>query len=206
MNKAKAGMRSHKELATDVIIGLFWVFFAYNHLVAYFTYHHKSFLLIVISETLLFILYMMRSRVRSISEEPWDWFCAVAATFGGLLFIPAEIGAVAPIGEILLVIGLSIQIASILALNRRIGIIPANRGIQSRWVYSVIRHPMYAAYMFVYMGYVINFPTFWNTGVMLMSVAFQIFRIHNEEKHLAKDEIYRTYTANVKWRLLPYIY
>lgn len=199
--------RQAKEIFVDIVVAVFFILFAWIHLAHYIVDRYLVLLLVVIAETLLFVFYIMRNRAASVSGEPWDWFCAIGGTFAGLFFRPDNsITTLTSIGDSFLIVGIFVQIASVLSLNKRIGIIPAHRGIQTRGMYRFVRHPMYAAYILVDIGYIISFPTVWNISIALFAMAFQFLRIHNEERHLGADRQYKTYAAKVRWRIAPYIY
>src|SRR5215467_1336419 len=86
------------------------------------------------------------------------WLLAAGGTFGGLLLrrsgAPSHWGVDA--GLALQLIGLVVAIVSLLALGRSFGFVAADRGLVTRGPYAVIRHPLYAAYVVIQAGYLLQ--------------------------------------------------
>jgi protein-S-isoprenylcysteine O-methyltransferase Ste14 len=73
-------------------------------------------------------------------------------------------------------------------------------------MYSIVRHPLYLAYVFADIGY--NLQE-WNYGTLLLVAAgwaSMIYRIHLEERVLSGDASWADYTARVRYRLVPGIW
>jgi protein-S-isoprenylcysteine O-methyltransferase Ste14 len=120
------------------------------------------------------------------------------------LFVrPVQTTVVTPFSEAVMLFGFLLSLSSKLALNRRFGIVAANRGVQTKWPYSIVRHPMYAGYLITQVGFFITSPTLWNAFVYAIAWTLQILRIFEEEKLLKQDEAYRTFTQRVRYRLVP---
>ncbi|MEI8305708.1 MAG: methyltransferase [Chloroflexales bacterium] len=92
---------------------------------------------------------------------------------------------------------------AILSLGRSFGMEPAHRGLQTRWLYRVVRHPIYAAYLLIVGGFLMAHPSWWNGLVALIWLGVQIARIGREEALLGRDEHYQGYIQQVRWRLVP---
>ena len=58
--------------------------------------------------------------------------------------------------------GLLLALLATASLGRHLGVLPAVRGITTRGVYAVVRHPMYAAYMLLFVAYVAGEPSVHN--------------------------------------------
>jgi protein-S-isoprenylcysteine O-methyltransferase Ste14 len=155
--------------------------------------------------TVLFILF--RRRTAAVSLNPVDWGLAWIGTLlpllmrpGGEPLVPREIIVV------LAIEGMIIQFAAKLSLNRRFGIGPANRGIQARWAYRFVRHPMYLGYMLTQLGYLLLHPTLYNLCLSGITTGCQIGRILREESFLLSDPAYRLYAERVRFRLVPLVF
>jgi protein-S-isoprenylcysteine O-methyltransferase Ste14 len=156
-------------------------------------------------------LVLIRRRAISVSESPSDWALAFAGTMFPLLMRPVVGGeelfaGAAVVATGLIAVGASISFMAKLSLNRRMAIAPANRGVQARWAYAVIRHPMYAGYIVAQVGYLIHNPTWTNVAIYLCSWALQGVRIVREERHLSLDQAYRAYSERVRFRLVPGVF
>lgn len=91
-------------------------------------------------------------------------------------------------------------------LGRRFGIVAADRGLQTRGPYAIVRHPIYAAYLLVFGGFVLAHPSLSNGLVLAVWMAVQVRRIQVEEAWLSADTAYLVYQARVRWRLAPGIW
>jgi protein-S-isoprenylcysteine O-methyltransferase Ste14 len=81
-----------------------------------------------------------------------------------------------------------------------------NRGIVSRFPYSIVRHPAYISKNLVWwitMIPIINWK--FALGMSFWTLIY-FFRAITEERHLLKDPDYVKYCKKVKWRFIPYIY
>ena len=110
------------------------------------------------------------------------------------------------VGGALQMIGQALALSATLALGRSFGIVAANRGIQTGGLYRIVRHPLYAAYLLAFGGYVLAHPSHLNSGVLLVWVGIQMARIHAEERLLGADPCYCAYAARVRFRLLAGIW
>ncbi len=111
-----------------------------------------------------------------------------------------------PAGQVLQILGIVLQVLAVVSLNRSIGIVAANRGVRTRGLYSVIRHPLYASYVFSYAGFLLNQPSAYNATVVAFWVFFQWMRIHYEEQVLTLDPEYTAYMERTRWRILPFVF
>ena len=122
-------------------------------------------LLLVIGESLGVALILVRRRSASLSSQPFDWalsFSAVSAPL--LLTTPAPASTFIPEALVttLMLAGLLVQISGKLALARSFGLVPANRGVKTRGLYRVVRHPIYAGYTLTHIGFLLGFPSLQN--------------------------------------------
>lgn len=151
------------------------------------------------------ILYLTRRRPQKVSVDPFAWVVAVAGTWTPLLFRPVA-GEEHPLGQALQIVGVALQLAAVVSLNRSIGIVAANRGVRTRGLYRFIRHPLYASYVFSYSGFLINQFSSYNAVVVAFWVFFQLMRIRYEEELLSLDLEYRAYMSRTPWRILPFVF
>jgi len=106
-------------------------------------------------------------------------------------------------GLVLVTLAACLSFASLATLGRWFGVRPALRGLATKGPYRLVRHPMYLAYIVADIGY--NLQE-WNTGTVLMVLAgwlSVLYRIHAEERVLARDPGWPIYTARVRYRLVP---
>ena len=182
-----------------LVLVLFALFCASN-----FRSHELYNLPMLLSELMTAVLILVRRSTDAVSRSPSDWVLAFVGTTAALLARP---GGHHPIsvtaGVTLVMVGTCIALAAKLSLNRSFGLAPANRGIKSRGAYAFLRHPMYLGYMVSQVGFFLLNPT-WRNGLLYALVwTIQIARLLREERWLLTDPSYRTYAAEVRFRLIP---
>ena len=73
--------------------------------------------------------------------------------------------------------------------------------------YAVVRHPMYAAIMPLYLFTPLALGSYWALLPALLIPVILVARIFNEERFLSRElEGYEEYTRRVKYRLIPGIW
>lgn len=161
--------------------------------------------LLLVSETAVVVLTLLRRPSTALSTDPRDWLLALVATCTPLLVVPGQplVPALVPLGAFCVVVGNGLQIWAKLVLRRSFGIAPANRGIKLTGPYRFVRHPMYAGYAVVHLGILLLLFAPLNLLIYASSWTAQIYRLMAEERLLARDETYRGYLLRVRWRLVP---
>jgi protein-S-isoprenylcysteine O-methyltransferase Ste14 len=160
----------------------------------------------LVNEGVVVVLILLRRPAREVSLNPVDWALAVGATAGPLLIRP-EAG-LTPIGPqlltaLLMIGGLVLQLYAKLTLRRSFGVVPANRGLIVGGPYKLVRHPIYLAYFFGYVGFLLLNPTLWNLSIYVIATGLQLFRIQAEERLLANDPGFAAFRDKTRFRLLP---
>ncbi len=124
----------------------------------------------------------------------------------GLALTRRRATATCIVGGVVQIIGQALALSATLALGRSFGIVAANRGVQTGGLYRIIRHPLYAAYLLAFGGFVLAHPSRANSILLFIWLGIQVARIHAEERLLDADASYRAYAARVRFRLLPGIW
>jgi len=149
--------------------------------------------------------YLIRRPARTVSRRWGDWLLAFGGTFGGVLFRP--VGAHpqwgVSTGLAVQLVGLAICVASFLTLGRSFGFVAADRGLVQRGPYAIVRHPIYASYLLLQFGYVLQSISLRNVLVMVFASGCNVGRAVVEDRLLATNVEYRPYRSQVRWRLLP---
>jgi protein-S-isoprenylcysteine O-methyltransferase Ste14 len=156
-------------------------------------------------EIWIVVAYLVRRPARVVSQRPLDWLLAFGGTFGGVLLRQSGAhphwGVVA--GFDLQVIGLTICVLSFIALGRSFGFAAADRGLVQRGPYMFVRHPIYASYFFLQIGYLSQSLSVRNALIVAIICSCNIGRALVEEHLLLTTGRYDKYRAVVRWRLLP---
>ena len=165
-----------------------------------------SVLILILQECCVIGLALMRRRARTAAG--WDSPAALLGYSGTLapLFVRSAALALPPllwVGVAAQGVGNVLAVAGICDLGRSFGIIAANRGIKTRGLYRSVRHPIYAAYLLAFGGFVLAHPSVFNSMVLLGWAIIQIARIHAEERMLGEDPSYCAYRRAVRYRLVP---
>lgn len=156
----------------------------------------------ILSEGAMVVFILIR-RPGQVALTPYAFTIGFLGTCFALFVRPVQTTQVTWVSNAIMLFGFAISLSSKLALNRRFGIVAANRGIQTKWPYSIVRHPMYAGYVITQIGFFITSPTLWNGFVYAVAWTLQVLRIFEEEKLLSQDDAYVAFTRKVPYRLVP---
>jgi protein-S-isoprenylcysteine O-methyltransferase Ste14 len=191
---------------TNMLLATFFIFFAYSNAQSFLENPRLSVFLIVVAETIAAIFLIIRRD----PDETWHswqtWLTTACGTLAPLLLRPVEAAEDVLVGDIVIVIGFVIQILALASLNRSFGLLPALRGVKTGGLYAWVRHPLYAAYVIIFLGYLINNQSLNNAAVALLGLAFLVMRIHYEEDLLIQHADYRHYVNRTRWRLIPTVW
>jgi protein-S-isoprenylcysteine O-methyltransferase Ste14 len=180
-------------------------YFAVETLRVYQRTHHLIGVAFFVVQMWVVIAYLIRRPARVVSRRLGDWLLAFGGTFGGVLFLP--VGAHphwgVSAGLDLQLAGLAIAVISFLTLGRSFGFAAADRGLVLRGPYAIVRHPIYASYLLLGVGYVLQSISLRNILVMLFIFSCNVGRCVVEERLLSSSTDYDEYRARVAWRLIP---
>src|SRR5215469_16205737 len=174
--------------------------------IAYFVQTHRLIGGLFCIEQLWFVVaFLIRRPARAVSQRLTSYLLAAGGTFGGLLLRPNGIHALWAVraGFVLQVAGLILVIGSLVVLGRSFGFVAADRGVVTRGPYAVVRHPIYASYLLIQVGYLAQAVSWRNVAVVICVTACNIGRIIAEERVLSGAPAYRNYRQAVRFRFLP---
>jgi protein-S-isoprenylcysteine O-methyltransferase Ste14 len=179
--------------------------FAQASLRFYLETHRLIGALFVVEQAWFVVAFLVRRPARAVSRGLGSWLLAFGGTFGGVLFRPAGAhpGWGVTAGLALQLAGLALCIVSLGALGRSFGFVAADRGVKTRGPYALVRHPIYAAYLVIQAGYLLQSVSARNVMVLVLASACNIGRALAEERLLARTAAYRAYRRKVRWRLIP---
>lgn len=82
-----------------------------------------------------------------------------------------------------------------------------NQQVVDTGLYGIVRHPMYAVTIWLFLAIPIVLGSWWSLMIFLPYVAVIVIRIQNEEKVLeAGLEGYTDYKKRVKYRIIPFVW
>jgi protein-S-isoprenylcysteine O-methyltransferase Ste14 len=156
-------------------------------------------------QTLVAVAYLIRRPARCVSRRLDDWLLAFGGTFAGVLFRPdgAHTAWGLQTGLVLQLVGVVVAVASLLTLGRSFGFAAADRGVVIRGPYTIIRHPMYASYLLLQSGYLLQSLSVHNAIVLLFGTVCNAGRALAEERLLGGNKEYIAYRTQVRQRLIP---
>ncbi|MFI4875613.1 MAG: methyltransferase family protein [Blastopirellula sp. JB062] len=191
------------EMCTNVFLAAFFFRFAWIQGASFLVSYRLSTLLLLIKVSSDVFFYLVRRPPQKVSISPYDWAVALMGTYAVILFMPASQSHDSLIGQAMQFAGLGLQIFAMVSLNRSIGVVAANRGIQTGGMYRWVRHPLYLSYVVAFGGYLVNQFSYWNIAVYCAAVLLWLLRIMAEERLLMQDESYREYAERVRWKMIP---
>jgi protein-S-isoprenylcysteine O-methyltransferase Ste14 len=102
-------------------------------------------------------------------------------------------------------VGAVVVLGAFLSLNRSFGIAPENRGIKTKGLYRIVRHPMYSGYLLTEAGFVLSNSSAYNAVIFVSASLFLVLRLIAEERFLKADPAYEAYARKTPWKLIPFI-
>ena len=179
--------------------------FSYSFLHYYIESHRLIGIVFFAQQTLVAVAYLVRRPARSSTRRLDDWLLAFAGTFVGVLFRPTgehpAWGLSA--GLLLQLVGACLAVTCILSLGRSFGFAAADRGVVVRGPYTVVRHPMYAAYLLLGSGYLLQSISIGNAVVLAIATLCNGGRALAEERLLGANPDYLRYSQQVRRRMIP---
>jgi protein-S-isoprenylcysteine O-methyltransferase Ste14 len=183
-----------------------FVFFFMAALKSYQQSHSLLTFGIVAVNGLMLSLYTLRRRHNAIIAFPFAWVLGFTGTVMPLLFRPSQtlvLPWLSEPGHYVQIVGLVAICGALLSLNRSLGIVAANRGIQVGGCYRVVRHPLYASELLFFCGFALSNQSLANLLVFMLIFAVQYCRLRIEENFLGADPAYVQYMSKTRYRLIP---
>jgi len=187
------------------LLALAWALFAVVSWMAWRSTGDFVVLLLFCVNTLFAVLFVSRRNSTAVTDNPKDWMITAATILLSFMLrvsatenVPALMASRA-----LQAVGVTIIIISLLSLGRSFGLVPANRGIKTKGLYTYVRHPLYSGEMLFYLGFAVGNPSLANILLMLSIFIGLHLRAGAEERLLQKDNIYTQYLKTVRFRFFP---
>lgn len=179
--------------------------FAYSSLHFYLVTHRPIGMVFAVQQSLVAVVYLVRRPARRVTRRLDDWCLAFLGTFLGVLLRPDGVhphwGVWA--GTALQLVGAAVAVACIVTLGRSFGFAAGDRGVVTRGPYTVVRHPMYAAYVLLEWGYLLQSLSLRNAAIVVAGTLCNVGRALAEERLLAANRDYVAYRRRVRRRIVP---
>ena len=154
-------------------------------------------------------LFLIRTRPSLVSMSLLHWTVALLTSFSGFFFVRNGLNPHAVLllaGDTLLGAGVLLGLAAALVLGRSFDLFPALRRVKTRYVYQIVRHPIYLSVIVLRLGYVLKNPSIYNAVLLLLVAVLYDRRAKYEENILSHDRSYVDYLQQVKYRFVPGVY
>jgi protein-S-isoprenylcysteine O-methyltransferase Ste14 len=163
--------------------------------------------LFLVSGLLVVFFTVIRRPADRVEQSAPGRIVAIVGTFGPLAFRPAQLSLVPDaVSAVIILAGMLGALTTLTALGRNFGIVAAHRGISQDGTYALVRHPLYASYFAMHLGFAMANASIWNLLVWMLSDGAQIARTVYEERILRSDAAYSAYIERVRWRLIPGVF
>ena len=184
-----------------------YALFLYRHGVSFVETHEPTFLAIVVLETMLVTMFLVRREATASNVSTLALAATAVGTFSTLFMAPVDrSGVPAALTVAIQLVGLTLAIVSLGSLRRSFGLAPANRGVKTSGMYRFVRHPLYASYLVALSGYLLAYPAPRNVALLAASLIGQLVRMSLEERLLLRDPVYARYATRTRFRLVPRVY
>ncbi len=153
--------------------------------------------------------FALRRPVPVARSTTWVRACwvLVAMAWPVLFTVAQGPGGPTPLPALLLQFAATLMFgASVYALGGSFAVFPERRAIVRGGVYRWVRHPMYASYLLLDLGFWLANPQPWFALVWVIEVLLLEARTRWEEDVLSGDAAYVEYQQQVPWRLIPGVF
>jgi len=193
------------DLLARTLVGALFLLLSMNLLEDFLRTQRLTGLLLLVSESLVVVLTVMRRRAYLVDTSPAALAITAIALVGPPLLRTGNAPGLLPDALTALVSGAAVclVIAGKITLGRSFGIVPANRGVVDKGPYLLVRHPIYAGYLVTHLAFVAAYPRPWNIAVVIIADTALVWRALFEERLLRQDERYQAYCGRVGWHLVP---
>jgi protein-S-isoprenylcysteine O-methyltransferase Ste14 len=191
----------------NVALATLYALFLLRHADAFLATHELPLLAVVALETMVVVMFVARREASVSNLSPLALAATGLGTFSTLFVAPIQSSNVpSAVTVSIQLVGLVMATVAMGSLRRSFGLAPANRGVKTSGMYRYVRHPLYAAYLITFSGYVLAYPAPRNFIVLACAVAGQVLRMQFEERLLLRDQQYVDYAARTRFRIVPGLY
>lgn len=199
-------LQSFQPVAANLALAAFYLYFAQANITNLLVEFKLSVFLLLLYNSSVVIIALIRRAPLAISRSVFDHVIAFCGTLSPLLFLGTLEAGDHWLLLAMQVTGIGVAYAGLLSLNRSFGLVPANRGIVTAGMYRYVRHPLYAGYLLLCSGFILQNFSERNVIAFVAFVIFESLRLLIEEDFLSRDREYAEYKKCVRWRILPFVW
>jgi protein-S-isoprenylcysteine O-methyltransferase Ste14 len=192
----------------NTMVASVYCYYAYENLMNLSTTAHFMLTIAMLIRNLgITLMFLLRRPSQLTSKRIIDWIVAIAGTcicyFYKVSGAKPILPSLAPAAYVLMVVAVFLSAIAVVNLGRSFGVVPANRGIRTKGFYSVVRHPLYALYMLLDIGWILLCFSYRNLCVFVLYCLLSYSRAKFEEKLLRQDPAYQEYALKTRYMFLP---
>jgi protein-S-isoprenylcysteine O-methyltransferase Ste14 len=208
-NRVRTLMLHH---VVNVSVAIIWAFFSYRSMqqivnVPELSLEAVPYLAWFLRNSSITLLFLIRKVAKTSSRQVHEWLVAFVGTFIGFLYQP-NTSSLIPSHHlvaiyVLMIIATALSVSAILSLGRSFGLVPANRGVRTKGLYSIVRHPIYACYILFDIAFITIRFSWFNLFIFCTSCLALYLRGLYEERFLRTDPAYRDYMDRIRYMFFP---
>lgn len=197
-----------KSFAFSFLLCLLWGAFTFIQAQAILKGFDFTELLWLVYNVTISLLFLIRIRPLAVSMNPVHWTVALITSFSGFFFLRGGTNNYALLltADVLIYSALLLGIVTAIILGRSYDFLPALRYVKTKYVYQIVRHPMYLSSIAIKLGYVLKNPSIYNAVLVGVIIVLYDQRAKYEEEIMSHDDSYKGYLQRVKYRFMPGIY
>jgi protein-S-isoprenylcysteine O-methyltransferase Ste14 len=198
-----------KSFTFSLLLCMFWSYFCITGVKSLIEKFDFVQLLWLTYNIIISLLFLIRTRPAVVSTNPLHWIVALATSFSGFFFSKIDIihnSNYLIFLNVLLTCAILLGIITAIILGKSYDFLPALREVKIKYVYNLIRHPMYLSSIIIKIVYTSKNPLPYNIILLVVIIFLYDKRTKYEEEILSKDISYIEYMQKVKYRFIPGIY
>ncbi len=198
-----------KSFALSLLLSLVWACFTFAQARKLLDGFDGIEALWLVYNAIIALLFLIRSTPSVVDLNPMHWVVALLTSFSGFAFARSGItsyAAVLALADGLIWLAIALGAWTALLLGRSYDFLPALRGVQTGWLYQLVRHPMYVSSIAIKLGYVLRHPSIYNCVLLIVVAVLYDRRARYEEAVMLHDASYAAYVHRVKRRFIPGVY
>jgi protein-S-isoprenylcysteine O-methyltransferase Ste14 len=191
----------------NIATATFFSWFIYEIILRLATETYVTLLVaLLFRNTSITLVFLLRRPSRLTSRNVGDWIAAIGGTFITYLYTSQAkpiSPLIVPTAYIVMIVTAFISTICIINLGRSFGIVPANRGVKTDMLYSIVRHPLYLLYTIYDLALISLAFSLHNCYICILHALFSYLRAKREENILIQDETYKEYVSKTRYMFLP---